>query len=217
MAVIDLGALQRAAVRAFAQKGYSATGIRDIADYAGVTSGALYYHARNKEEILASIMRLGMQTLLDLAEQTMAESTDPAVQLARLVRAHVAVQATNPQTTLIIDREFRSLGAENRTAILALRDTYEDLWARALATGLNTGVFHLPDARIARLALLEMCNGVANWYRPDGPMGMAELQDTFVRLALAMTGVQQPDQYVTDPPAELPRLVCEPALPTAHG
>lgn len=210
MAVIDLGALQRAAVRAFAQKGYAATGIRDIADYAGVTSGALYYHARNKEEILTSIMRLGLRTLLELAEDAVAGSPDPAAQVARLVRAHVAVQATNPQTTLIIDREFRSLGAENRTEILALRDRYEALWRRALVTGLDAGAFQLPDVRIARLALLEMCNGVANWYHRDGPMGMAELQSAFVQLSLAMLCVTEPARYALDAPTEPAQLVCEP-------
>lgn len=217
MAVIDLGALQRAAVRAFAQKGYSATGIRDIADHAGVTSGALYYHARNKEEILASIMRLGMRMLLDLAEQALADSPDPPAQLARLVRAHVAVQATSPQTALIIDREFRSLGPENRTAILALRDSYEGFWAHALTAGLDAGVFAFPDARVTRLALLEMCNGVANWYRADGPMGMAELQGTFVQLALAMTGFAEPERHSADPPTQLDRLTCEPGRPAARA
>lgn len=216
MAVVDLGAVQRAAVRAFAQKGYAATGIRDIADYAGVTSGALYYHARNKEEILASVMRLGMRTLLDLSDEAVAASADPAERVAGLVRLHVAVQATNPRTCLIIDHEVRSLGPENREAILAMRDSYENRWTGALTAGLDAGLFRLPDLRVARLGMLEMCNGVAHWYRPDGPMDMAELQATFVQLVLAMAGFAEPARHTADPPVELARLECEPVTPATR-
>lgn len=214
MAVIDLGGVQRAAVTVFAQKGYTATGIRDIAQVAGVASGALYHHARNKEEILASIMRLGLDTLHAVGVAAVKVSTDPSVQLAQLVRTHVALQATNPRTALTVDREVRSLGETNFREVMDRRDSYEALWTKVLRSGSQAGAFGLPDLRVTRLALLEMCNGVANWFQPSGELGHAELQDAFVHLALSAThapaapippAVLAPGATVT-----IERMICEP-------
>jgi AcrR family transcriptional regulator len=44
------------AKRLFSEKGYSATGLREIADKAGVSIGNIYNYFRNKEEIFNSIM-----------------------------------------------------------------------------------------------------------------------------------------------------------------
>jgi hypothetical protein len=63
---------------------------------------------------------------------------------------------------------------------------------------------------VARLALVEMCNGVALWYRPDGRLSVAELQDRFVELAgrLASSRVVRRDEY--GPPVTPLRLDSEP-------
>ena len=44
-----------AAIDLFAEVGYDKTGIRHIAARLGMTSAALYYHFRNKEEILVAL------------------------------------------------------------------------------------------------------------------------------------------------------------------
>jgi TetR/AcrR family transcriptional regulator, cholesterol catabolism regulator len=48
-----------AATHLFATRGYAATGIRHIADEVGVTSAALYYYARTKDDLLLSVIRAG--------------------------------------------------------------------------------------------------------------------------------------------------------------
>jgi len=46
----------RVALRLFTEKGYESTSTRDIGDALGVTKPALYYHFRNKEEIVTSLL-----------------------------------------------------------------------------------------------------------------------------------------------------------------
>lgn len=180
MATLD--GIQRAAVQAFAEKGYAATGIRDIAAKAGVTSGTLYLHASNKMAILESVMQLALDELLRLAGEATSEDLAPAVRLEGLVRAHVSVQALNPLTAQVVDGEVRILPADQRSAVLRKRDAYEAFWTATLEEGLQIGDFIVDDVPIARLAMLEMCNGVAHWYRPDGPRSLEQIQDIFVRL-----------------------------------
>src|SRR6516225_11919438 len=53
------------AAELFARDGFGATSLDDIAAVLGVTKGALYYHVKNKEEIL----RLIYLTVLTASEQ----------------------------------------------------------------------------------------------------------------------------------------------------
>ncbi|MFI7100696.1 TetR/AcrR family transcriptional regulator [Streptomyces sp. NPDC050161] len=46
----------RVALKLFTEKGFEATSIRDISEALGLTKSALYYHFRNKEEIVVSLM-----------------------------------------------------------------------------------------------------------------------------------------------------------------
>jgi AcrR family transcriptional regulator len=48
--------IQQVALEMFAEQGYEQASLRKIADRLGVTQGALYYHFKTKEEILASVV-----------------------------------------------------------------------------------------------------------------------------------------------------------------
>ncbi|MEV4222067.1 TetR/AcrR family transcriptional regulator [Nonomuraea sp. NPDC049725] len=213
---MGIAEIQQVAVSLFAQKGYAATGIRELGRAAGITSATLYHYAGSKEEILTGIMRACLEELLRSAREAVGGSADPAVRLARLVRVHVGLCALNPLTAKVTDQEIRALTADDHRLLVGLRDDYESIFAGVIEDGMSTGVFRLADQRVARLALLEMCNGVANWYRPDGRLGVAELQDQFVELACRLMGApaRRPGE-----PEELPapaRLASEPVAERAE-
>lgn len=194
----------------FAVRGFAATGIREISKGANLNSATLYHYAGGKEELLATIMRACLTELIRAGTDAVAPSVDPAVQLVRLVRAHVAVEAINPLTARVTDREVHSLTGANHVEIMGMRDRYEGLFRDVLDRGVTAGEFELTDQRIARLALIEMCNGVANWYHPDGPLTVPDLAARFAELACRMVGSRQvsPDEYAPD--VEVPVLESEP-------
>ena len=203
--------IRRAAVVLFAERGYAATGIRDIGRAVGLNSATLYHYVGGKEELLTGVMRASLGELLRTGREAVGHSVDPAVRLARLVRAHVAMEAVNPLTSRVCDSEVRSLTGPQRAVIIGLRDDSESLFRRTLEDGLRTGHFVLGDLRVARYALLEMCNGVANWYRPDGRLTVVELADRFSELACRMTGCRVVRRDECAPHVEIRRLGFEPA------
>jgi AcrR family transcriptional regulator len=200
--------IQDAALQLFAAKGFFATGIREIADRVGVTTAALYHYMGSKDDLLIEIMVSSMTQLIRAAEESLATAGEPAAELAALVRAHVGYHALDPLRSMVNDDELRAVSGERRAHIMELRDSYERLWAATLERGLTGGVFHLADAKITRLALLEMCNGVDRWYSPAGPLGPGEIADVFADLALAMVGAHRNGQ-----PVRLGNLTC---APTEH-
>lgn len=181
--------MQRAAVALFAQKGFAATGIRELGSAAGINSATLYHHiGGGKEALLAAIMRTCLDELLRGGRSAVAVSSDPTLQLIALIASHVGISALNPLTARVTDQEMRSLSAQNFEVLVGLRDDYESMFSAVLERGVRTGAFHLTDVRLARLALLEMCNGVAHWYRPDGRLSVEEVQRRFVEFGIRMIG-----------------------------
>ncbi|MEP7105297.1 MAG: TetR/AcrR family transcriptional regulator [Chloroflexota bacterium] len=178
-----------AALRLFGTKGYGAVGIREIALEAGISTAALYHYMRTKEDLLVALMTDRMSRIIASGRAATAGLEAPEQKLVALVRVHVLAHGHYPET--VIDQEVRSLSAEARPAVLALRDEYENIWRAVADTGAAEGVFEVPSAQTARLALLEMCNGVVTWYRPGGPLPLSQIADDFAELALAMVGANR--------------------------
>jgi AcrR family transcriptional regulator len=207
-------AVRQAAVSLFARQGYAGTGIRELGRAVGLTSATLYHYAGGKEELLAGIMRDALAELLRSAGDAVSGSDDAAVQLARLVAAHVGFSAVNPQTTRVTDHEIRALSPATRAELVGMRDEYEAMFARVLDRGARTAVFALTDVRLARLGLLGMCNGVANWYQSGGRVDLETLQERFIEFTCRMVGtpvLHLPDLGALAPPV---RLACEPPTST---
>jgi AcrR family transcriptional regulator len=200
--------IEQAALQLFAAKGFEATGIREIADRAGISTAALYHYMGSKEELLIDFMLVSMSQLTRVAQRALAGAVGPAAELATLVRAHVGFHTLDPQRSLVADDELRALSEAAFAQVTLLRDAYEELWASTLERGVRGGVFRFPDARITRLALLEMCNGVGRWYSGSGPLRPGQIADGFTELALAMVGASCGDR-----PARLDDLRC---LPTGQ-
>ncbi|OXM73302.1 MULTISPECIES: TetR/AcrR family transcriptional regulator [Amycolatopsis] len=195
MALTTEQRVHRAAVKLFAAKGFHGTGIRDLAQAAGISSASLYHYMGTKEDLLVGIMRECLDRLLLAARQTldtMDEPADPADALSALVTLHVMAHAAQPDETRVVDNEVSALSRPARRRIVGLRDEYEDIWVTTIAKGVAAGVFDAPEPAVTRLALLEMCTGVARWYSPRGPLPLDRLAARYAQLALRMLGSPSP-------------------------
>lgn len=181
--------VHQAALSLFAERGYHGTGIRQLADAAGLSSASLYHYMGTKQDLLVAIMRASLERLLEAGEHLaqVGERT-PAEQVVALVRLHVTTHAEAPEQTRVVDDELRALAPAARAEVVALRDRYEALWQAAIEDGVACGSFSVTDPGLARRALLEMCSGVARWWTPEGPLGVEELADEYADLALRLLG-----------------------------
>lgn len=175
-----------------------------------MTSASLYHYVARKEELLVSVMSSCLAEYLRGARAAVESSQDPLVQLCRLVHFHVATECTNPLTSRVTDREVRSLTGDDRTRIVAQRDELDALYGQVITRGEKQNVFNLIDPMVSRLVLIEMCNSVANWYRPDGKLTVAELQDRYAQLARRLVGATSRRQVPVGPESASARLASEP-------
>ncbi|MFE0021387.1 TetR/AcrR family transcriptional regulator [Amycolatopsis sp. NPDC059021] len=184
--------VRAAAVKLFAAKGFHGTGIRDLAQEAELSSASLYHYMGTKEDLLADIMTTALRRLLDTARHAVAEVTDPVARMRTLVALHVLAHAILPAETRVVDNELDVLSEGPRDQVVRLRDDYEKLWSDTIEEGVAAGVFHTAHPAVTRLALLEMCNGVARWYSPRGPLALDQLAAHYAELALRALGCDCP-------------------------
>lgn len=183
--------IRSAALRLFAHKGFAAVGIRELADAAGLSSASLYHHMGTKDELLVSIMDDGQTRLTEIAAAALEGVERPEIRLARLAQVHVVMHAVYQLECRVVDTELRSLTGSDRTRVVAARDDYQRLWTSAVADGITDGVFSVEQPKLTVLALLDLCTGVAAWFRPGGELDAYELAHHHAGLALAIVGARR--------------------------
>ena len=184
-------AIEDVASDLFRERGYAATSIRDIARALSVQGASLYAHVTSKEDVLWAIVDRAASRFEAAAERAGAEAAarrpgDPAEAVAALVRAHLEVLTGDVDEAGVFVHEWRSLGPERRSDILARRDAYEARFRRYIHDGIAIGAFTITDPAIAAAALLSAINGVATWYDPTGRLPAGRIADHLVDLSLRM-------------------------------
>src|ERR1700738_5190817 len=136
-----------AAVQLFAEYGYHAAPLRDIARIAGIQAASIYHHYPNKQALLVEIMETYMQRLIASMEHILREFDDPVRLLHEAIANHIRMHTTHKSEFFIIDTEIRALEDENRPYILALRKKYEVLMQEILSDGMERGIFCQSDVK----------------------------------------------------------------------
>ncbi len=111
-------ALLDAAERVFFEKGVSATTLADVANAAGMTRGAIYWHFKDKSELLAAVFDRVMSPMQSLlVELTSSTDGDPLAALRQL-SVHTLTQLTrNPRQRVVFSILFHR--SEKQTGELA--------------------------------------------------------------------------------------------------
>ena len=175
------------AARRFREHGYAGVSLRDIADEAGMKAGSLYYHFRSKDEIVATVLDIGIELVQDAVERAVAglpaEAPARAV-IAAAVRSHLQTFLAYSDYTSANVRIFGQLPPEVQRANLTARRRYEALWdsvvERCRARG---GVRPAVDTATFRLFLLGAMNATLEWFDP-AKGDIDRLADRYADLAL---------------------------------
>ena len=181
--------IRKAALRLFAERGYNAVSMRDLAEAVGMRQGGLYNHFEGKQALLSDLMETHMVALLAARDTAMAGINGTRARLEAFVRHHVAHHLNYPDDVFLAYMEIRSLDTENRTRIVALRNRYEHMLRKILEDGCAEGLFSIGDAAVHARMLLAMMTGVTVWYRDNGRLARDEVVELYLGAALQSVGL----------------------------
>lgn len=174
-----LPAVLEAAARLFAEKGYSATSMRDIAEACGMLPGSLYYHFAAKEDLLASVYETGVREMARTVRAAAARESDPWTRLEAACAAHLEAVLRKSDYAQVLIRVLPEDVRPAAARLAALRAEYEAVFRELVAE------LPLPadtDRRSLRLLLLGALNWTRFWFDPAGRDSPRSLARKFVKL-----------------------------------
>ncbi|MBV9213704.1 MAG: TetR/AcrR family transcriptional regulator [Actinobacteria bacterium] len=150
--------LLAAALRLFAQRGYSQASVDEVAAAAGYSKGALYWHFSGKEDLLTALLEervdAPMRELLALLE-----SAPPERDMSAEASRAFAEWVESKRDEMLLDREYWSLAIrdpELRARYAERQAARRDALARALEARtrhLGTPDLPMPAEDVARIVL----------------------------------------------------------------
>jgi len=177
------------AARLFYERGYQSVSTRALAQAAGIQGGSLYHHFTSKEEILYRIVQYGSgEFFAGLLPHLEAEGLSYAERLDRFVRGYITDAQPRRYAIAVLFRDMVHLSPDHFVELQAVRRHFQQAVQRFLAGGVAAGEFHVPDAKVAGIAVLDLLKGVDAWIREPGRLGRRQVADTYAVLILQLMG-----------------------------
>jgi AcrR family transcriptional regulator len=124
--------LLAAASRLFAERGFRAVSIEDLASEAGVSGPALYRHFDSKEAILADLLIKVSEQLLAQGAEHVANASSPSDALRSLIAFHTDFALRDRDLIRIQDHDFANLASGDAKAVSRLQRAYLEVWIAVL-------------------------------------------------------------------------------------
>src|SRR3954447_8679868 len=100
--------------RLFAEKGFRATTVREIADAAGILSGSLYHHFDSKESIGDEILSGFLNEVLAGYRGAVTDHDDPRAAIEQIVRSSAATLARHRAALTMLQHDWGYFSAQPR-------------------------------------------------------------------------------------------------------
>ena len=165
------------AVDLFYLHGFEGTSMRNIARSVGCTQAAIYYHFRNKEELLYTIVDQFAKDMLLELKSILLKKSDPIEKLRETIKGQIFLMKTRRKEVKISIEDKKFLKAElNELVKESERATYR--LYRSLIEELKVdGRLKQLDTNTAVFGIVGMINWLYHWYRPEKRLTIDEIAE----------------------------------------
>ncbi len=189
---VTRGEIRKVSLSLFAQYGYAAVSMRQIASQVGVQASAIYQYYPKKQQILVSLLQNHMDGLLSACHEEIT-AEDPVDRLEQFARFHIRYNINRPDEVFLSYMELRSLEPEGFATIADLRSKYEAVLKSILRDGIKSGVMKIDDPHVSAMAILAMLTGVNTWYRSGGRLSQKKIENMYASMVLKSQGIVPSD------------------------
>lgn len=157
------------AAQLFAQRGYPATSMNQVAEASGLSKATLYHYYRDKYTLLVSIAEGHVNRLHALVAEVQAQPLPPEARLRQLIQRFVQEYAGAQHAHRVLTEDVRFLEPDDRARILGLERAVVDGFAQAVA-GVRPELAEATLPTPMAMLLFGMINWMFTWMRPDGTL-----------------------------------------------
>ncbi|MGE5235507.1 MAG: TetR/AcrR family transcriptional regulator [Acidobacteriota bacterium] len=176
----------RAAVQVFAERGYFAARMRDVAERAGVADGTLYLYFKGKEDLLVSILEEYADGFLIRARRDLERLEDPREKLRVAVERHLVSFENDRALAFVFQIELRHTRRFLRQIAKGKVADYLSLLQEIITEGVGAGIFRddVPPDVAARAVFGALDELVTSWVLAARPKRLAPQGAPLLRLLL---------------------------------
>ncbi|MEW5422277.1 TetR/AcrR family transcriptional regulator [Amorphus sp. 3PC139-8] len=170
----------------FAEKGYDATSMRDIATAAGVSKSLLYHHFASKDDIYARISFNSTRHLYDFVEARIPADGTPSEKVRAFMLAAATFFSEHRSAWIAASNAFWSDPDRHRMEQRLARRRQFELTLRALIRdGIEAGEFRDVDPANAGRLILSGINWMTRWFDPAKTYTAEEIVDQYADIILS--------------------------------
>lgn len=171
-----------AATKLFADKGYHAATLDEIAGQLDVTKAALYYHINDKEDILRSVCSKAMVPMTRNAAKIGKSSLSPREKVRQMILELVGFATEGKNEIAIVFEQSGTLPPRTYKAIRNQKRRIDQILQDILEEGVKDGSFAINDVKMASFAIIGACNWSYHWYQPGGRLAPEQIADELIHL-----------------------------------
>ena len=160
--------LSRAA-QLFAQRGYSATSMNEVAEACGMSKPALYHYYKDKYTLLVQAAEEHMARLEALVKEVQAMRLAPEERLRTLIERFVEEYANAQDSHRVLTEDVKFLEEDDRERVLAAQRRVVAAFARTVGE-LRPELKRAALDKPLTMLLFGMINWMFTWLKPEGPL-----------------------------------------------
>lgn len=187
-------AILGAAKALFAEKGYDAATLDDIASRAGYAKGTIYLYFPSKEELFLNLMEEEVGRFVDIIKRVLEQSSQPLERISTLVRQVLIHFEANREFFRIFTPERGGLTAkrhpELKKRILPKYKEALSLTSQLIKTGIDSGEIRNFDPLTVANCLSGLINAmIGRWILEGGKGSLKKYSD--IILSIFFDGVRK--------------------------
>lgn len=147
-----------AASALFAERGFDAVSVADIAHASGTSTSLIYYHFTDKQTLFETAVLEAADLMESVASAALSAPGGPAERLVSFARAYSGLLGSHPDTMRVLILSVASLQGRLPREVLERASAIVAALAATIEAGVAAGLFRPVDPRAAATALFAMTN-----------------------------------------------------------
>ena len=148
------------ASKLFAQKGFKATSMQEIADSAGVNKALLFYYFDSKDNLYYSILKKSLNNFITALKNAASSSSDVVEQLKQVMLVIPAQMEKEKYLTRILMRELGEMGKILKEHIQLFSTCLTPI-EEIIKKGIHQNIFRPLDPHLTAISLISIMKNLS--------------------------------------------------------
>lgn len=142
----------------FAERGFDAVSVADIASAADISTGLVYYHFKDKQHLFETVVRESVHLLEEVAVRSLNRDAPAEQRIREFVLAYMRLFDGHTSLMRLLIRSVSDVSSPAPRHVLMRSAAIIDRLQTVIKEGIGTGAFRPVDAHLAATALFALIN-----------------------------------------------------------